>query len=331
MSIKTKQIFNKFNLFSISAIILISSFFACGVGGDDPLASEVDANGTILWVSMREAVIELNASDIGAEMGVIVSLEENTPDYDSVKDLPGFYTRVSKDENRTVYLSMTDKMTSSMVSVGKYIGLDGTKAGFDPLTNAPEIMHPNTKYYAHIYSAQGGLNSSATTTKIEFTTKSYPTAFPTANEAGKDGATWSSVYSHGSDAVIEYKIDEAYLMPIRMFYYNPPREKPLAFIYKDLSSNETTIDYTSPDKDITVVGGYLGNMLVYNLYKIPSSPALPLVDTDKNPIWDMMFYHTAKSRFYGQPFLEMKLDYTFGLKDFFFINDNTFKSRLVNE
>jgi hypothetical protein len=161
---------------------------------------------------MREALIELNASDIGAEMGVIVSREENTPNYDSVKDLPGFYTRVSKDENRTVYLSMTDKMTASMVSVKKHIGLDGTKTGFDPLTNAPELMHPNTKYYAHIYSKQGGLDSSASTTKIEFTTEDYPTVFPTAN------ASWSSVYTHQDDVVVEYKDGEDYLFPIRIYY-----------------------------------------------------------------------------------------------------------------
>jgi hypothetical protein len=273
---------------------------------------------------MREAVIELKASDIGIEMGVIVSREENVSSYDDVKDLPGFYTRVSKSENRTVYLSMTDKMTMSMIDTGNSIGVDGSKS--DPLTQAPELMHPNTKYYVHIYYKQGGLDSNASTTKIEFTTEDYPTAFPTANEAGKNGATWSSVYSHTDDVVVEYKADETYCLPIRAFYYNDTRS--VVVSHGTIRTNYL-IDYTTKNKFAELGISDTETLRIYDIHNISGSPTIPLVGTDKNPIWDLMAIALKVQTKYTFDFFQ--LDDSLAYSTFSITNGDIFKNKLVNE
>jgi hypothetical protein len=247
---------------------------------------------------MREALIELNASDIGAEMGVIVSREENTPDYDSVKDLPAFYTRVSKDENRTVYLSMTDKMTNRLIerienkTVEKaFSHFDKSDPTYNPLEDVPELMHPNTKYYAHIYSAQGGLNSGATTTKIEFTTEATPTTFPpTPTTYPNTTSRWSDLRSKwNSGPVIEYKRGELYFYGARArFDLSGGKITKLTLTYASTPNLEIETKFTNGSGKRPVQNPGIGNLVVYDFYT-----------TTNYELYDTMFLHYTGSKPYS--------------------------------
>jgi hypothetical protein len=274
---------------------------------------------------MREAVIELETSDIGIEMGVIVSRDEEAPNYDDVKDLPGFYTRISQSEKRTVYLSMTDKMTNAMMVVTQK-EIDGSVSGFDPLSAVPELMHPNTKYYAYIYYGQGGLSSSSTTSKVEFTTTNYPASFPTANEQGKNGAIWSDFCAHKNNSVvIEYKADEKFFIPVRIYFKDPliaiGTRKDIRISFHRVVQGGTA-DYEKFFKNFKI--GH-----TYEFYGMPDAPDIAFegAGDGESQIWDMMI---APADTYNHLSSSLNTE-TGAINKFFFIEKDDFKTKLVSE
>ncbi|WGK69755.1 hypothetical protein P0082_02510 [Candidatus Haliotispira prima] len=171
------------------------------------------------WVSMREGLVQFDNGTQGTRtIGAIVSRETTAPAYNSVKDLPGFYTRTTKADGiaRTVYLSMTDEMTTAKFNTSVTVSVDGRAAGFvSAVDSAPEILHPNTKYYTHFYEIAGTIGTSVE--KLEFTTEDFPIAFPTSR------GTYSNIFDQIMTATspspaIEYKSSETYLVPLRMHY-----------------------------------------------------------------------------------------------------------------
>ncbi|WGK69741.1 hypothetical protein P0082_02435 [Candidatus Haliotispira prima] len=170
------------------------------------------------WVSMREGLVQLDNGTEGVKtIGVVVSRETEPAAYASVKDLPGFYTRKTKADGtpRTVYLSMTDKMTVAKFNANITISVDGQATGFvSAVTAAPELLHPNTKYYAHFYEITDATGT--TIEKLEFTTENFPSTYPTTR--GRYSSLYDKVAAGSTSPAIEHKTSESYLLPFRYHY-----------------------------------------------------------------------------------------------------------------
>jgi hypothetical protein len=180
-------------------------------------------------------------------------------------------------------------------------------------------MHPDTKYYAYIYYGQGGLSSSSTTSKVEFTTTNYTASFPTANEQGKEGAIWSDFYAHKNNSVvIEYKADEKFFVPMRV-YYNQHFGGTGSIRIK-ISG---VIQGGSPS-----YGRFFKNLKSvhsYEFYGMPDAPDI-LLEAGKSQIWDMML---APDKTYNH--LSSKYEISKYPISFSSIEKNTFKTKLVSE
>ncbi|WGK70400.1 hypothetical protein P0082_05930 [Candidatus Haliotispira prima] len=173
------------------------------------------------WVSMREGLVQLDNGTQGIRtIGVIVSRETEPPAYAGVKDLPGFYTRKTKTDGtpRTVYLSMTDKMTAAAFTGKRTVSVDGQATGFvRAIAAAPELLHPNTKYYAHFYEiADATGTTGAAIEKLEFTTEDFPASFPTAR--GTYSRFYDQIAAGSSSPAMEYKASEIYFIPTRYYF-----------------------------------------------------------------------------------------------------------------
>ncbi|WGK69918.1 hypothetical protein P0082_03405 [Candidatus Haliotispira prima] len=221
------------------------------------------------WVSMREGLVQFDNGTQGVKtIGVVVSRDTTPPTYAGVKGLPGFYTRKTKTDgtSRTVYLSMTDKMTGTKLNARGIISVDGQATDFvSAIAAAPDILHPNTKYYAHFYEITGTTGTAIE--KLEFTTEDFPTTYPTSR------VTYSGFHnqiSAGSTSPsIEYKSSESYLLPIR-FYYVHTNGGPYALTLGVIASIEMqeASQYMRP-----LTTPSLGVGLFYDLYNItPSGP-----------------------------------------------------------
>ncbi|WGK69753.1 hypothetical protein P0082_02500 [Candidatus Haliotispira prima] len=284
---------------------------------DEPPAAEppvaASLNASMAWVSMREGLVQFDNGTQGAKtIGVIVSRETTAPAYDSVKDLPGFYTRTTKADGtaRTVYLSMTDKMTTAKFNANVTVSVDGGPTGFvSAVDSAPEILHPNTQYYAHFYEITGTTGTAIE--KLEFTTEGFPTAFPTSR------GTYSSLYDQiatgSTSPAIEYKSTqtESYLFPIRLHYFITAGG-PYAFTHGAFAPNELP----EASKHMRPFGNTNPPILYYDLYNITSSgPGTNVA------LWDGMM----KLRH----FESLLVDAVLGGEDFFFLNSK--KAVLVTE
>ncbi|WGK69789.1 hypothetical protein P0082_02690 [Candidatus Haliotispira prima] len=265
------------------------------------------------WVSMREGLVQFDNGTEGARtIGVIVSRDTAAPAYDSVKDLPGFYTRTTKADGtaRTVYLSMTDEMTTAKFNANVTVSVDGAAMGFvSAITSAPEILHPNTKYYAHFYEITDTTGTAIE--KLAFTTENFPTAFPTSR------GTYSNIFDQIMTAAspspaIEYKSSETYLVPLRMHYLHNAGG-PYSII-------DNTIDYEwSEAFKLTRPFGNIirpATNLFYDLYNItPSGPGTNVA------LWDglvkFVFNRNGSLEQSGTAF---KMNHSFGGDPFVFFD-----------
>ncbi|WGK68259.1 hypothetical protein P0082_07150 [Candidatus Haliotispira prima] len=284
--------------------------------GDPPAAEPPAAaslNASMAWVSMREGLVQFDNGTQGVKtIGIIVSKDSTPPGYDGIKGLPGFYTRKTKADGtpRTVYLSMTDKMTGTKLNTNIVFSVDGQATGFVSATvAAPEILHPKTKYYAHFYEITG--TTGTVTEKLEFTTEDFPTGYPTSRK------TYSSFYDQiavGSTSPgIEYKSSESYLIPLRMHYLHTAGG-PYALNIGNLASRELqetsqfTRPFTSPSLRLGVY---------YDLYNITTlGPRISVA------LWDGVMT-TPDFR------AKLKIDFNFGGDEFYFYDNK--KAVLVTE
>ncbi|WGK69485.1 hypothetical protein P0082_01095 [Candidatus Haliotispira prima] len=188
--------------------------------GDPAPPVAASLNVSMAWVSMREGLVQLDNGSEGVKtIGVVVSRADRAPAYAEVKDLPGFYTRKTKADGtpRTVYLSMTDKMTVTKFNADMTVSVDGGGTGFvSAIAAAPEILHPNTDYYAHFYEVTATTGTAIE--KLKFTTENFPATFP-ANR-GTYSSFYSRITSGSASPAIEYKASEICLIPLRYHYFN---------------------------------------------------------------------------------------------------------------
>ncbi|WGK69790.1 hypothetical protein P0082_02695 [Candidatus Haliotispira prima] len=230
------------------------------------------------WVSMREGLVQFaNGTEGARTIGVIVSRDTTAPVYDSVKDLPGFYTRTTKADGtaRTAYLSMTDEMTTAKFNANVTVSVDGGATGFvSAITSAPEILHPNTQYYAHFYEITDTTGTAIE--KLEFTTENFPTAFPTSR------GTYSNIFDQIMTAAspspaIEYKSSETYLVPLRVHYLHTAGG-PYA-----VNDGARTYLFSEASLLMRPFGNTAPTNLFYDLYNIaPSGPGTSVA------LWDGM-------------------------------------------
>ncbi|WGK68469.1 hypothetical protein P0082_08250 [Candidatus Haliotispira prima] len=243
------------------------------------------------WVSMREGLVQFDNGTQGVKtIGVIVSRETEHPAYADAKDLPGFYTRKTKADGtpRTVCLSMTDKMTATKLNTLVTVSVDGQATDFaSAIAAAPELLHPNTGYYAHFYEITGTAGTTDTTgTAIEkpaFTTEDFPTTFPTVR--GLYSRFYNQITATSTSPNMEYKSSESYLIPIRFHYFPASvgvyalRNGTNTFQLPESSQNMRPFTTTSP------------TILVYDLYNItPSGPGTNVA------LWDGMVNFNSISR-----------------------------------
>ncbi|WGK68900.1 hypothetical protein P0082_10495 [Candidatus Haliotispira prima] len=184
-----------------------------------PPAAAANLNTSMAWVSMREGLVQFDNGTQGARtIGVIVSRDATPPAYTDVKDLPGFSTRKTKTDGtaRTVYLSMTDKMTTAKFNTSIVVSIDGGATGFvSAIDSAPEILHPNTGYYAHFYEITD--TAGTVIEKLEFTTENFPATFPASR--GTYSSFYNQVSAGSASPNMEYKASEEFLIPVRFHYF----------------------------------------------------------------------------------------------------------------
>ncbi|WGK70403.1 hypothetical protein P0082_05945 [Candidatus Haliotispira prima] len=224
------------------------------------------------WVSMREGLVQLDNGTRGVRIiGVIVSRETEPPAYASVKDLPGFYTRKTKADGtpRTVYLSMTDKMTAAAFTGKRVVSVDGQARGFvRAIAAAPEILHPSTKYYAHFYEITDATDATgAAIERLEFTTEDFPSSYPTTR--GTYSSFHSQIAAGSSSPAVEYKASEIYLIPTRFYFIETSGFYVFSIgtsITYDLSPNSPVNTRPFPNIASTFETG-----LFYDLYNITAS------------------------------------------------------------
>ncbi|WGK69791.1 hypothetical protein P0082_02700 [Candidatus Haliotispira prima] len=264
------------------------------------------------WVSMREGLVQFDNGTQGIKtIGVVVSKDATAPAYADVKDLPGFYTRTTKADGtaRTAYLSMTDEMTTAKFNANVTVSVDGGATGFvSAIMSAPEILHPNTQYYAHFYEITDTTGTAIE--KLEFTTEDFPSSYPTTRE------TYSSFYdqiSAGSTSPdIEYKVSENYLIPARLHYFLTGGG-PYVFRIELLTPREL------PEASINMrpLGTAVPPHLIYDLYNITTSGPGTSVT-----LWDGMIKASLSSKI-------IKTEAVLGGENFIFLNSK--KAVLVTE
>ncbi|WGK70402.1 hypothetical protein P0082_05940 [Candidatus Haliotispira prima] len=279
-----------------------------------PPAAAASLNTSMAWVSMREGLVQLDNGTRGAEIiGVVVSRDTEPPAYAGVKDLPGFYTRKTKADGtpRTVYLSMTDKMTAAKFNANVTISVDGGATGFvSAINSAPELLHPNTQYYVHFYEVSSTAGTAIE--KLEFTTEDFPSSYPTAR--GTYSRFYNQITAGSASPNMEYKGTESYLIPLRFHYRTSGG--PYAFTPGALAP----VELVESSPNMRPFGITITPTLFYDLYNITSSgPDINVV------LWDGMI----KLR----DFRSLALDQSFGSIDdlnHFIVYDNK-KTVLVTE
>ncbi|WGK68876.1 hypothetical protein P0082_10360 [Candidatus Haliotispira prima] len=276
-----------------------------------PAAAGLDAS--MAWVSMREGLVQFDNGTEGAKtIGVIVSKDTTAPVYANVKDLPGFYTRKTKADGtaRTVYLSMTDKMTIAKFDANVTVSVDGGAAGFvSAIDSVPELLHPNSNYYAHFYEITGTAGTAIE--KLKFTTENFPTTFPAAR--GTYSSFYNQIMAGSTSLAIEYKASESYLIPLR-YHYFLTAGGPYAFRRGASKINELqeTATHMRPFKNT------IPPHLIYDLYNIrPSGPGTSVA------LWDGMI---KKVEILGEI---LKTDAVLGGDEFIFYNNK--KAVLVTD
>ncbi|WGK69701.1 hypothetical protein P0082_02230 [Candidatus Haliotispira prima] len=264
---------------------------------------------------MREALIELKGDVSGRVMGVIVSLKSEAPAHETVKNLPGFYTRIAKgsDAARTIYLSMTDEMTIAKTAANSTIVVDGSVAKFDAAKDFPEILHPNTAYHAYVYYKKTPSHNWETL-QVDFTTSAFPAVFPRANAGGTDGQlgskwdkdTYQSMYTKmAAGPAIEYKENEYFLYPLRIYYNHFPTQKQvqigLSFVTTFSLTSAGTAGSTFP-----IVGNSSPATGLYNIFNITTGAS----DTDGQ--WDLLFVGRNNSKTTPSIGNQIQIDYKSG-------------------
>ncbi|WGK69919.1 hypothetical protein P0082_03410 [Candidatus Haliotispira prima] len=272
-------------------------------------------NASMAWVSMREGLLQFDNGTQGVKtIGVVVSRETESAAYASVKDLPGFYTRKTKADGtaRTVYLSMTDKMTAAKFRTKTTVSVDGGATGFvSAIAAVPEILHPNTKYYAHLYEVTGTTGTAVE--KLEFTTEDFPAAYPTS--MGTYSPFYNQIAAGNSSPTLEYKASEIYLVPTRYYYI----EASGSYVLRVGTSITYDLDPTSPvnTRPFSNIVSTTATGLFYDLYNItPSGPG-----TSVN-LWDGMI------RTFDLNYI-LRIDAGVGGKEFIFYDNK--KAVLVTE
>ncbi|WGK70217.1 hypothetical protein P0082_04985 [Candidatus Haliotispira prima] len=246
------------------------------------------------WVSMREGLVQFDNGTEGVRtIGVIVSRQDTPAAYAQVKDLPGFYTRKTKADGtpRTVYLSMTDKMTATKFNTLVTVSVDGSATGFvSAIAAVPELLHPNTNYYAHFYEITGTTGTAIE--KLEFTTENFPASYPTTR--GTYSSFYDQITAAGTSPTMEYKASEIYLIPLRYHYFltgggpyvfrqgaKAPRIMPEASInMRPFGTSQPTvliydlynINLSGPDTNATLWDGMI--KLIVNLNNILKTDSL---------------------------------------------------------
>ncbi|WGK68615.1 hypothetical protein P0082_09005 [Candidatus Haliotispira prima] len=252
----------------------------------DPAPPAVGSlNTSMAWVSMREGLVQLDNGTQGVRtIGVVASRETEPAAYVSVKDLPGFYTRKTKADGtpRTVYLSITDKMTAAKFNAGLTVSVDGQATGFvSAIAAVPEILHPNTNYYAHFYEITG--TTGAAVEKLKFTTENFPATYPIAR--GIYSSFHNQITAGSSSPVMEYKSTESYLIPFRSHYFLAGGG-PYAVAFDTISL--TPYDLTATSVHMRPFGTLSPPILFYDLYNItPSGPSTSVA------LWDGMIKSTG--------------------------------------
>ncbi|WGK68765.1 InlB B-repeat-containing protein [Candidatus Haliotispira prima] len=236
-------------------------------------------NTSMAWLSMREGLVQLDNGTQGIKtIGVVVSKDATAPSYAGVKDLPGFYTRTTKADGtpRTAYLSMTDKMTSAKFNANVTVSVDGGSTGFvSAIAAAPELLHPNTNYYAHFYEITG--TAGAAIEKLAFTTEDFPAAYPTSR--GRYSRFYDKITAGSTSPAIEYKASESHLIPFR-YHYLVTGGGPYAF-----TISSSTFEFAESSPLMRPFGnGIPGDLfLFYDLYNIAAAgPATSVA------LWDGM-------------------------------------------
>ncbi|WGK70438.1 InlB B-repeat-containing protein [Candidatus Haliotispira prima] len=270
-------------------------------------------NTSMAWVSMREGLVQLDNGTQGVKIiGVVVSKDDTAPVYAGVKDLPGFYTRKTKADGtpRTAYLSMTEKMTSAKFNAGITVSVDGGSTGFvSAVVSVPELLHPNTIYYAHFYDIAG--TTGTPIEKLAFTTENFPATYPIIR------ATYSRFYNlittGSSSPNMEYKSSESYLIPAR-FHYSLTGGGPYRLITNfALDRLREPAQSTRPFENTDLA------LLIYDLYNITSSGP----NTSVN-LWDTMIGVLQNNL--NETW---QIDYQFGGQNFTFYDNK--KAVLVSE
>ncbi|WGK70215.1 hypothetical protein P0082_04975 [Candidatus Haliotispira prima] len=266
------------------------------------------------WVSMREGLVQFDNGTEGVRtIGVIVSRQDTPAAYAEVKDLPGFYTRKTKTDGtpRTVYLSMTDKMTATKFNTLVTVSVDGSATGFvSAITAVPELLHPNTKYHTHFYEITDTTGTAIE--KLEFTTENFPASYPTTR--GTYSSFYDQITAAGTSPAMEYKASEIYLIPLRYHYFltgggpyafRHGREAPVAIPETSINMRPFGAISIPPD-------------LIYDLYNITlSGPGTNVT------LWDgMIKLLTNLSE-------ELKIDADLGGDEFLFYNNK--KAVLITE
>ncbi|WGK69959.1 hypothetical protein P0082_03630 [Candidatus Haliotispira prima] len=272
------------------------------------------------WVSMREGLVQFdngtpndtpNDTQGLKTIGVIVSKDAAAPAYAGVKDLPGFYTRKTKTDGtpRTVYLSVTDKMTVAKFSANVTVSVDGSTTGFvSPIAAAPELLHPNTGYYAHFYDIADTTGTAIE--KLAFTTENFPATYPTAR--GTYSSFYNQIAAGSASPAIEYKASENYLIPARFHYFLT-----IGGDYVWRFSDFPTSQMPKIGTNTRPFGNSFPELLIYDVYNIVSSGPGTSVD-----LWDTMI-KTAGLNF------SCTIDHAFGSHQFTFYENN--KAVLVTE
>ncbi|WGK68764.1 InlB B-repeat-containing protein [Candidatus Haliotispira prima] len=267
---------------------------------------------SMAWVSMREGLVQLDNGTQGIKtIGVVVSKDATAPAYANIKDLPGFYTRTTKAEGtpRTAYLSMTDKMTVAKFNANVTVSVDGGAAGFvSAVAAAPELLHPNTDYYAHFYDIAGTTGTAIE--KLAFTTENFPATYPTTR--GTYSSFYNQITAGSSSPAMEYKSSESYLVPARFYYFLTSGG---SYLWR-FSSNPT-IEISETSTNTRPFRNSVPPLLVYDVYNIAASGPGTSVS-----LWDTMIKTTDLSYY-------VTIDYVFGGEQFALYENN--KAVLVTE
>ncbi|WGK68879.1 hypothetical protein P0082_10375 [Candidatus Haliotispira prima] len=269
------------------------------------------------WVSMREGLVQFDNGTQGARtIGVVVSKDATAPAYTDVKDLPGFYSRKTKTDGtaRTVYLSMTDKMTAAKFNANVTVSVDGGAAGFvSAINSVPELLHPNTKYYAHFYEITDTAGTAIE--KLEFTTEEFPSTYPTSR--GTYSNFYDQIAAGSTSPAMEYKDFEKSLIPFR-YHYFLTAGGPYAFaLALNTSASASTYEVAETSRLTRPFANSSPGILIYDLYNITTSGPGTSVS-----LWDGMIKGNNSETF-------AQISYSLGGSNFLFYDNK--KTVLVTE